>query len=113
MIVERGDPDARRTNLALLGTGVAAALPAFLVGGTPVRDQLAYVIVGYKIPEHNSWSFMPRTTWTSSGAPSRPTSTIPSIPIPRGAVLYVGLAVAAAAIVASRSVPSAAIPISG
>src|SRR3954471_24103367 len=45
-IVEWGQPAARRVNLALLGSGIAAALPAFLLGGTPLRDQLAYVITG-------------------------------------------------------------------
>ena len=57
--VERARPRAaRRTNLALLGTGMAAALPAFLLGGTPVRDNLAYVIAGYNIPDESSWSYV-------------------------------------------------------
>ena len=48
----------RRTNLALLGTGIAAAVPAFLIGGTAVRDNLAYVIAGYTIPVDSSWSYV-------------------------------------------------------
>ena len=101
VIAERGDPDARRTNLALLGTGVAAALPAFLVGGTPVRDQLAYVIVGYKIPDHNSWSFIAAHYMDQLWRTFKADLSYPlDFPFPVAAVLYVGLAVAAAAIVA-------------
>jgi hypothetical protein len=36
-LVERRDVERLRTNLLLPGTGVAAALPAFLLGGAPVR----------------------------------------------------------------------------
>ena len=79
-------PGRRRTNAMLLGTGVVAALPAFVLGGTPVRDNLAYVIAGYNIPDESSWSYVAsgyldqlwRTiSWTSptrSTSPSRPRS---------------------------------------
>jgi len=107
LVVERGDREASRTNLALLGTGVAAALPAFLVGGTPLRDQLAYVITGYKIPEDSSWSFIGahymdqlwRTFKTDLSYPV-------DFPLPVTVVLYAGLAVAAAALVAVALRPS-------
>ena len=56
--VERRDPEATRTNATLVGTGIAAALPALLLGGTPVRENLAYVISGYNIPADSSWSFV-------------------------------------------------------
>jgi Dolichyl-phosphate-mannose-protein mannosyltransferase len=107
LIVERRDPDARRTNLALLGTGLAAALPAFVLGGTPVRDNLAYVIAGYKIPEDSSWSYVAsgyldqlwRTISTDFNDPLK-------FPIPVAIVLYAGLALAVAALVAVAARPS-------
>jgi hypothetical protein len=107
LIVERDDPDARRTNLALLGTGLLAALPAFILGGTPVRDNLAYVISGYKIPDESSWSFV------ASGYLDqlwRTVSTDLSYPVdfaaPVAVVLYAGLALAVAALVALVARPS-------
>lgn len=101
VIVEWGKPAARRVNLALLGSGIAAAMPAFLLGGTPLRDQLAYVITGYKIPEDNSWGFIAnhyadqfwRTLKTDLSYPT-------DFPFPVAILLYAGLAVAAAALVA-------------
>ena len=107
LIVERRDPDARRTNLALLGTGLAAALPAFVLGGTPVRDNLAYVIAGYKIPEDSSWSYVAsgyldqlwRTISTDFNDPLK-------FSIPVAIVLYAGLALAVAALVAVAARPS-------
>ena len=100
-IIEWRRPAARRINLALVGTGIVAALPAFLLGGTPVRDQLAYVITGYRIPADTSWSFigahyMDQLWHTISEDLSYPTD----FPLPVAAVLYVGLAVALAAVVA-------------
>jgi hypothetical protein len=107
LIVERRDPEARRTNLALLGTGLAAALPAFVLGGTPVRDNLAYVIAGYKIPEDSSWSYVAsgyldqlwRTISTDFNDPLR-------FSTPVAIVLYTGLALAVAALVAVAARPS-------
>jgi hypothetical protein len=107
LIVERRDPDARRTNLALLGTGLAAALPAFVLGGTPVRDNLAYVIAGYKIPEDSSWSYVAsgyldqlwRTISTDFNDPLK-------FATPVAIVLYAGLALAVAALVAVAARPS-------
>jgi hypothetical protein len=107
VVVQWRELDARRTNLALLGTGIAAALPAFLVGGTPVRDNLAYVITGYKIPDDSSWGFIAahymdqlwRTIQTDLSYPV-------DFPIPVAVVLYAGLAVAAAALVAVAVNPS-------
>jgi hypothetical protein len=101
LIVEWRRPAARSVNLALLGSGIAAALPAFILGGTPVRDQLAYVITGYKIPEDDSWSFvfhgyadqLWRTIKTDLSYPA-------DFPLPVELLLYAGLAVAALALVA-------------
>ena len=107
LIVEHRDPEARRTNLALLGTGLAAALPAFVLGGTPVRDNLAYVIAGYKIPEDSSWSYVAsgyldqlwRTISTDFNDPLK-------FPFPVAIALYAGLALAVAALVAVAARPS-------
>jgi hypothetical protein len=100
VIVQWSDRAARRVNLELLGTGIAAALPAFLLAGTPVRDQLAYVITGYKIPDDSSWGFiathyMDQFWITLKADLSYPTD----FPLPVAALLYAGLAVALAALV--------------
>jgi hypothetical protein len=101
LIVEWRSAPARRTNLALLGTGMAAALPAFLLGGTPVRDQLAYVITGYKIPQDNSWSFIAAHYMDQLWRTIKTDFTYPvDFPLPVTVLLYAGLAVAAAALVA-------------
>jgi hypothetical protein len=57
-LVERRDAERLRTNLLLLGSGIAAALPAFFLGGAPVRRNLAYIMNGYLIPPDDSWSFV-------------------------------------------------------
>jgi hypothetical protein len=105
--VERRDAGARRTNLALLGTGVAAALPVYLLGGTPVRENLAYVISGFKVPEDDSWSFVAggyldqlwRTVSTDLTYPV-------DFAIPVAVLLYAGLALAVAGLVALAARPS-------
>jgi hypothetical protein len=101
LVVQRREPVARRVNLALVGTGIAAALPAFILGGTPLRDQLAYVIGGYTIPQDSSWSdvaggYFNQLWLTFKTDLSDPTD----FPLPVELVLYAGLVVAAAAIVA-------------
>jgi energy-converting hydrogenase Eha subunit E len=107
LFVERRDPEARKTNLALLGTGIAAALPAFLLGGTPVRDQLAYVITGYNIPDDTSWGFIAAHYWTQLWHTISTDLSYPvDFPIPVAAVLYVGLAVAVLALVVVALRPS-------
>jgi Dolichyl-phosphate-mannose-protein mannosyltransferase len=107
LLVERDDPAARRTNAALLGTGVAAALPAFLLGGAPVRDNLAYVIAGYNIPDESSWSYVASGYFDQLW---RTISTDLSYPvdfaIPVAVVLYAGLAVALAALIALAARPA-------
>jgi len=106
LVVEWTDPNARRTNAALLGTGVAAALPAFVLGGTPVRDNLAYVIAGYKVPGDGSWSYVAsgyldqlwRTISTDLTYPA-------DFAIPVAVALYAGLALAAVALIALLARP--------
>jgi hypothetical protein len=107
LFVERGDREATRTNLALLGTGLAASVPAFLIGGAAVRDNLAYVIGGYTIPADSSWSYVAsgyldqlwRTISTDASYPV-------DFPAPVAVVLYAGLALAVAALVAVIARPS-------
>ena len=100
LIVQWADRAARRVNVELLVTGVAAALPAFLLGGTPVRDQLAYVITGYEIPGDTSWGFITRNYMDQLWITVKTDLTYPTdFPLPVTGVLYAGLAVAAAAIV--------------
>ena len=101
VVVEWRRPAARRVNLALLGSGIAAALPAFILGGTPLRDQLAYVITGYKIPEDDSWSFVAHGYFDQLWRTIKTDLSYPAdFPLPVELLLYAGLAVAAAAIVA-------------
>jgi hypothetical protein len=107
LFVERGDREATRTNLALLGTGLAASVPAFLIGGAAVRDNLAYVIGGYTVPADSSWSYVAsgyldqlwRTISTDASYPV-------DFPAPIAVVLYAGLALAVAALVAVIARPS-------
>jgi hypothetical protein len=107
LLVERGDREATHTNLALLGSGVAASVPAFLIGGAAVRDNLAYVIGGYNIPADSSWSYV------ASGYLDqlwRTISTDATYPVdfaaPVAVVLYAGLALAIAALVAVIARPA-------
>jgi hypothetical protein len=107
LFVERRDREAMRTNLALLGTGVAASLPAFLIGGAAVRENLAYVIAGYRIPVDSSWSYVGsgyldqlwRTISTDATDPLK-------FPAPVAGLFYLGLALAIAALVAVIARPS-------
>jgi hypothetical protein len=55
---QRGDLRLRRRNLALTGTAFAASLPAPLIFGTPLRDQLAYAIDAFDVPTDTSWGYI-------------------------------------------------------
>ncbi|MBA3262610.1 MAG: glycosyltransferase family 39 protein [Thermoleophilaceae bacterium] len=107
LFVERRDRAARRTNLALLGSGIVAALPAFLVGGSPVRDNLAYVITGYKIPEDSSWAFVATHYFDQLWRTISTDLTYPvDFPAPVVVLLYAGIVLAIAALVALVTRPS-------
>ncbi|MEA2454257.1 MAG: hypothetical protein QOI45_519 [Thermoleophilaceae bacterium] len=107
LFVERRDAAARRTNLALVGSGIAAAVPALLLGGTPVRDNLAYVITGYNIPEDSSWHFVAAHYFDQLWRTISTDLTYPvDFPAPVLALLYAGLALAIAALVALVARPS-------
>jgi hypothetical protein len=54
----RRDREARARNVALFGAGLAASLPAPLLFGAPLRDQLAYVIDDFAIPKDTSWGYI-------------------------------------------------------
>jgi energy-converting hydrogenase Eha subunit E len=100
LLVERRRPGATRSNALLLATGIPAALPAYLLAGAPVRENLAYVITGYKIPADTSWGFVAenyldqlwRTITTELEYPL-------DFPAPVALLLYAGLAIALAALV--------------
>jgi hypothetical protein len=47
-----------RTAIALAGSGLIASLPAPLIAGTPLRENLAYVIDDYAVPHDASWGFV-------------------------------------------------------
>ena len=107
LFIERRDREATRTNLALLASGLAASVPAFLIGGAAVRDNLAYVIAGYTIPVDSSWSYVAsgyldqlwRTISTDATDPLK-------FPAPVAVILYAGLALVLVALVAVVARPS-------
>lgn len=47
-----------RTSLAVLGTGIAASLPAPLLFGAPAREILAYTLNQFQPPPNPSWGFI-------------------------------------------------------
>ena len=107
VFIERRDREATRTNLALLVSGAVASLPAFLIGGAAVRDNLAYVIGGYRVPEDDSWSYVASGYLDQLWRTVRTDLTYPfDFPLPVAIVLCAGLALAAAAVVALVLRPS-------
>jgi Dolichyl-phosphate-mannose-protein mannosyltransferase len=106
LFVERASRSATRTNLWLLATGVPAALPAFLLAGAPVRENLAYVVSGYEIPRDDSWGFVARNYLDQLWYTIRTELEYPlDFPAPVALLLYLGiaLAVVALAVLALRS----------
>jgi hypothetical protein len=94
------NPALRRRNALVLGSGLAASIPAVALFRASVRDQLAYVIDGYYVPDDPSWSFVLR------GYPGQFWATLDrnlSYPLdyrlPVAVTLYIGLAVLAALVV--------------
>jgi len=85
-------------NAWILLSGAAAALPALLLGGAPVRDNLAYIFAGYNVPTDTSWGHI------VSGYPGQLQATIEgnlTYPAERGMaglLLYPVVAVCLAAI---------------
>lgn len=57
-IAQWRDAGTRSRNAWILVTGAVAALPALLLGGAPVRENLAYIIDGYNVPHDSSWAFV-------------------------------------------------------
>jgi hypothetical protein len=49
------DWELLRRNAWILAAGAAAAAPALLLGGAPVRENLAYIYAGYEIPTDTGW----------------------------------------------------------
>jgi len=107
LFVERRDRAATSTNLALLGTGIAAALPAFLLGGAAVRDNLAYVITGYNVPQDSSWDFVATHYFDQLWHTISAELTYPvDFSAPVVVLLYAGIVLAIAAIAALVMRPS-------
>ncbi|MCW2983041.1 MAG: hypothetical protein JWR63_611 [Conexibacter sp.] len=57
------DPRARVRNAWVVATGALAAAPALLIGGAPVRVNLAYVEQGYNVPDHTDWPWIASHYW--------------------------------------------------
>jgi hypothetical protein len=107
LFLERRDRAATHTNLALVGSGLVASLPAFLLGGTPLRDNLAYVITGYNIPQDSSWGFVAAHYLDQLWRTISTDLTYPvDFPAPVLVVLYAGIALAIAALGALVARPS-------
>lgn len=53
--VQWRDRDARVRNAWILIGGACAALPALLLGGAPIRENLAYILADYNVPVDASW----------------------------------------------------------
>ncbi len=94
----RRDRITLRRNAWLLGSGALAALPALLLGGAPVRENLAYILAGYNVPTDTSWGHI------AAGYPGQLWATIHgnlTYPLERGTaglLLYGVVAVCLAAI---------------
>jgi hypothetical protein len=69
LIAQRRSKEATRRNLIVVATGVITAAPALLLGGAPVKDNLAYILDGFTVPPraHETWSYVihgyPRELW--------------------------------------------------
>jgi hypothetical protein len=97
---ERHRIDVRRRNLLVLGTGVAASVPAVLLFHASVKNQLAYVINGYYVPDDTSWGYVLRGYPAQLGDTLERNLSYPlDYPLPVALVLYVGLAALAALVV--------------
>lgn len=108
LVVERRDRTKLRTNLALLGTGILAALPVFFLGGAPVRQNLAYIINDYQIPPDDSWGFvaahyLDMLWFTIKGDARYPLGFNPIVEL----ILFVSVFAALAAIAATLLFPTA------
>jgi hypothetical protein len=55
-VLQLRDRTSARRNAWILGSGALAALPALLLGGAPIRANLAYILAGYNVPTDTSWS---------------------------------------------------------
>ena len=47
-----------RRTFVVVATGVAASVPALVLFGAPLVQQLAYVIQGYQVPKSATWSYV-------------------------------------------------------
>jgi dolichyl-phosphate-mannose-protein mannosyltransferase len=69
LIAQRRSKEATRRNLIVVATGAIVAAPALLLGGAPVKDNLAYILDGFTVPPkaHETWNYVihgyPRELW--------------------------------------------------
>jgi hypothetical protein len=93
------DPAALRRNGWILASGAAAAIPALLLGGAPVRENLAYILADYNVPADASWGHViagyPGQLWVTIHG----NLTYPLEHGKAGLILYAVVAVALVAIV--------------
>jgi hypothetical protein len=92
------DRERLRRNAWILVSGAAAAAPALLLGGAPVREYLAYIYAGSDVPADTSWGHAlagyPAQLWATIDG----NLTYPLDHGPAGLLLYGVLAAAIAAI---------------
>jgi hypothetical protein len=56
--VARRDLAVRARHIALAGAGLLAAVPALILGGAPLREQLAWVLNNFEVPADSSWGWV-------------------------------------------------------
>ena len=56
--VARRDRPALSRYVPLAGAGLLAAVPALILGGAPLREQLAWVLNNFEIPADSSWGWV-------------------------------------------------------
>lgn len=96
-MVTAGRLGSRRHN-AVLATTVAAAAPVPLLLPTPVRENLAYVLSGYQIPDDSSWHFIATNYLAQLGRTLEADLRYPT-QVPLTPLVYLGLAVGIAALI--------------
>ncbi len=69
-VMQLRDRTTIRRNVWILASGALAALPALFLGGAPVRENLAYILAGYNVPQDTSWGHI------ASGYPAQLWSTV-------------------------------------
>jgi hypothetical protein len=82
--------DSLRRPAALAATGVVACSPPLLLFRVPLRENFAYVIDGYRIPDDSSWSYVLHRYWPQLRNTVETNLRYPQ-ELPLSPVIYVGL----------------------